>query len=838
MGSVGASMGSSTRWGWGLTALLFTGCAPVGLEWDPDWELAEAYAEDEVEEPDEPLNFDVPMPESRAWTGERDAPDGMWSHTDPGNLPSVRGPTGAELPLLHTDVDAELTGHIAQVSVVQTFRNDAEEPLEVTYRFPLPENAAVSQMRMVVDGRVIESRIMTREGARATYEQAKDDGHAAALLEQERRNIFTQSLANIPPGEEIDVEIEYVQTLSYDAGLYEFVFPMVIGPRYDGGKAADADRVMPSVVGKGMRRGDDFEIAVTARTGRTIDRWWVPTHDVDARVTDGALKVELQRADERINRDFVLRYGAAGSKARATMFLGPRDERHRGHFALVVHPPDLDVDTLVGRREFFFVIDRSGSMSGEPLALAKETLRRTLSHLRPVDTFEVVAFESGTQRLFGAPRPANSANLAQALRFLDGMRSGGGTEMGNAIEAALSDDVEKGRNRYVMLLTDGFISFEDQIIVAAKQLGGQIARRGQHARVFGVGMGDAPNDHLIRGVSQAGRGAALRVSNSTESFDSVQTFTRWVDHAIVDELKLHPKALELTELHPSDLGGLFASHAAIVHGEYRGNPQKAAPRLVGSTGQKTTEIPVRVVDASEQDTLLATLWAKAAVSDLEVEWWSTSSPEAKEQITRLGLAHNIVTGFTSLVAVDDSRAISDGDPAVVDIPTGWTTAVEASATSSRDSAGIALAGISSAETRYTVDGASVSNASFGSVGASIVQEYVEPGPREPDWEPRAWVTFGRPATPDGVAASAIRKPVKAVRYSLRRCYEDSRAFESDAHFDLPVVLKWDTDGVKIQIRNPALKNVRACMREVLSEVDWPKLPVGSTVTLPIRLSSH
>lgn len=829
-------MGSSRRWGWGLTILLFTGCAPVGLEWDPDWELAVADPYAAEDDPDEPIDFDMPLPDSRAWTGEREAPDGMWSHTDPGDLPSVRGPTGAALPLLHTDVDAELTGHIAQVSVVQTFRNDAEEPIEVTYRFPLPENAAVSQMRMVVDGRVIESRVMTRQGARATYEQAKHEGHAAALLEQERRNIFTQSLANIPPGEEIDVEIEYVQTLSYDAGLYEFVFPMVIGPRYDGGKASDFDRINPSVIGEGMRRGDDFEIAVTARTGRAIDRWWVPTHEVDTKVTNGALHVELQEADERVNRDFVLRYGVAGSKAQATMFLGPRDDRHRGHFALVVHPPDLDVDTLVGRREFFLVIDRSGSMSGEPLALAKETLRRVLSHLRPVDTFEVVAFESGTQRLFGSPRPANAANLSEALKFLDGMRSGGGTEMGNAIQAALSDDVEKGRNRYVMLLTDGFISYEDQIIVAATQLGSEIARRGQHARVFGVAMGAAPNDHFIRGVSRAGRGAALRVSSSTESFDSVQTFTRWVDHAIVEELKLHPAALEITEPHPHDLGGLFASHAAIVHGEYRGDPSKAAPRLVGSTGRKNSEIPVRVVDASEQGTLLATLWAKAAVSDLEVQWWSTGSQAAKDEIIRLGLEHNIVTGFTSLVAVDDARTVTDGATSIVDIPTGQV--IEVSATASQGAAGVSLAGSTSAESVYVVEGVESSEPSFGTVGASIVPEYIEPGPREPEWEPRAWVTFGRPATPDGVAASAIRKPVKAARYRLRLCYEHSRAFESDAHFDLPVVLKWDTDGVKIQIRNPALKSVRACMREVLSEVEWPALPVGSTVTLPIRLSSH
>lgn len=794
----------SRRLGWGLLVLL-TACGS-------------GRSDRRAPRPPEELRT------SRAWTGERESPDGVWSHTDPGDLPTVTDGSGTALPLVHTDVEAALTGHIAEVTVSQTFHNDAQDPIEVVYAFPLPENAAVSRMRMVVGGRVIESQIAEREEARATYEEAKTQGHAAALLEQERPNIFTQSLANVPPGEDIDIEIDYVQTLTYDAGAYEFVFPMVIGERYDHGTTADADRVSPSVTGEGRRRGDDIDIHVRAETGHPIDRWWAPTHDVVTEVVADALLIELAEADERPNRDFVLRYTVAGAQPRATMFLGPQNASGQGHFALVVHPPDLDIDTLVGRREFVFVIDRSGSMSGSPLALAKETVRQALRHMRPVDTFDVVTFESGTERLFGSPRPANAANLAKALRFVDALESGGGTEMGNAVEVALGDDGERGRHRYVFLLTDGFISFEDEIIRTARQLVQQRIDRGQHARVFGLGIGDAPNGHLINGVSQAGFGTGLRVANLDDVHRTVQTVVRWVDHAIVDDLRLHSGALELSQHHPEDLGGLFASHAAVVHGQYRGDAATARLVLEGSAGPDSVEIPIRLVDASERGDVLDILWARAAVADLEFDWWTAPTDTTKEAITRIGLEHHIVTPFTSLVAVDGSRILDDGVP-------------KEEATTSHTSGGIRLVGTTAAESRYTVQGVSVNSPSFGTVGASVHREFIETS-RSRNWQPRARVTFGRPKTPKGVRVADIRKPAQAVRRGLRTCYERSTEFSRNARHVFVVELEWTPSGIEVHLDDGALKDVKACLASVLRKADWPALPVGTTIALPLRLSAQ
>lgn len=791
----------------------------------------------------------VPVDGERAWTGETEPDDGLWSYTEPGEVPELRDAAGALLPLIHTDVDADLRGHIASVSVTQTFRNDAEDPIEVVYTFPLPENSAVSHMRMVVGDRVVESEIMRKLEARETYETAKSDGHTAALLEQERPNIFTQSLANIAPGEDVDVQIDYVQTLSYDAGTYEFVFPMVIGPRYHGGKpVADAHRVSPPIMGEGTRRGDDFEISVTAKTGFAIDSFDVPTHDVDAKVDGDVLRLELERAETLPNRDFVLRYGAAGHTPRATMFLGPKDESGSGHFSLVVHPPRLDVDAIVGRREFFFVVDRSGSMGGVPLALAKEAVIEALTHLRPVDTFQIIGFESGTQRLFDKPRPANASNLAEGLAYLDAMYATGGTEMGDAIQAALSDDVEKGRHRYVMFLTDGYISFEEEIIAAAKTFVNEIGKRGQQARVFGVAIGSAPNDHLIKGLSRAGRGAALQVTSREDPADAVATFARWTDHPIVSAVEVEPGSLALSGQHPERLGDLFASHATVGFGEYSGNPS-APPTIAGLVDGKRIEIPLAVVPAAEGADVLDTLWARSAVADLEMESWSDPRPELETQIAALGLEHHIVTKYTSLVAVDRSRVVSDGQPRTVVEPTlvprDFTSVVESSASASYDSSGISLAGTTGAESRYVVEGANVNSPSFGTVAPDtaardmIIESSQVHGVRlgSPP-ATRALMTIGRIEASSRATSRQTRKALRSARPELRGCYLHSDDFDRGTHHDLRVVLTWSADGgvqVALTTESDLSEELLECVEFQLSRADWPDLADGTSVTIEFRL---
>lgn len=790
----------------------------------------------------------------RTWTGDVLPDDGIWAYTDPGELPEIRDATGTPWPLLHTAVDADLRGPFAEVQVVQTFRNDATDAIEVVYVFPLPENAAVSQMRMVVGDRVIESDIMRRADAKRTYVQARESGHTAALLEQERPNVFTQSVANIPPGEDIDVEIHYVQTLTYDNGQYEFAFPMVVAPRYNPGvlstaapsgegaqpdtdRVPDASRISPPVVGEGTRRGDDFTITVTATAGHPIKSWTVPTHDVTVDRTGSGIAVELVEAETLPNRDFVLRYQAADVEARATMFLGPKDDNGDGHFALVVHPPDLDVDSLVGRREFMFVVDTSGSMTGAPLALAKEVIRSALPRLRPVDTFDVVSFESGTRRLFGAPRTANTANLNEALEFVDGLKAQGGTEMGDAVEAALNLDVAKGRHRYVMFLTDGHIGFESEIIAAARRLTDEIGRRGQQARVFGVGIGSSPNTHLLNGLSRAGRGVSLRMGTRDNAGDVVNTFGRYVDHPIVSQLEMQPGSLTLDERHPQRMGDLFASHAVVTMGQYRGQAS-TPPVVVGRSPGKRVRIPVKVVAAAPRAAVLDSLWARAAISDLEFDYWSNATQSTEDAITKLGLDHHLVTAFTSLVAVDRSRVVGDGDPELIVEPTLLPEGMDgAFVTTDRDAAGISLAGTTAAESSYAVPGANIRQRSYSSVVSSnaVVSEFIGDGRKT--YEPRARLVIGKVEAPAGVRRAAIRKALRRVSFGVRACYEQSSDFSRRGRFRVQVTLRWLADGsVDVELSSSLDEGTEACVLGQLNVAGIPTQDVGTQVDLVLNLS--
>ena len=657
-----------------------------------------------------------------AYTG--DEPVREVVYTDPGELPRLH--SGAmPLPLRHTAVRAHLRGTVAEVVVKQRFVNGGELALEAIYTFPLPENSAVTDMRMVIGERVIASQIRERGEARRVYDDARESGHRAALLEQERPNIFTQSIANIPAGEAIDVEIRYVQTLSYDAGEYEFVFPTVVGPRYaPTARVADAGRISPPVLGHGQRSGHDLSIEVIAETGSAITGWAAPAHAVEVAQTGSQLAVKLARRDEIANRDFVLRYRSAAAQPAARLFLGAPG-KHGSYFMLVAEPPRVDVDTLVGRRELVFVVDVSGSMSGAPLELAKATLREALAGVRPVDTFDVVVFAGRTARLFDAPRPASAENLRVAADFIDGLSAGGGTEMADAVHSSLHAPVGEGRHRYVFFLTDGFIGDEAQIAGGAQDLIAAQRRLGRRARVFGVGIGSSPNGELITRLSRAGDGLPLYIRGGGDIGHVVNSFQRMIDAPVLSDVSIDWGGLKIDSVYPNAAPDLFASHPLVVHGHFTG-PAPTQLELRGTVEGRAVAYPITISPMSERSDILGALWARARVGslDLRAATGDLGSDQARAEILAVGLHHRIVTAYTSLVAVDSSSRVT-GPPGTIvqpveqvdgmdrgsamQVPVGgtsrdFTAVLDLSPTARRDAAGVRLAGTSGAESRYVVDG--------------------------------------------------------------------------------------------------------------------------------------
>ena len=807
--------------------------------------------------------------------------DGLYAYTEPGELPQIvleGGPmAGAQLPLEHTAVDAHTRGPFAEVKVAQRFSNPHPEPIEVTYTFPLPENSAVSEMRMRIGARTIEAEIKTREEALEVYDEAREAGHTAALLEQERPNIFTQSVANIAPGETIEVEISYLQTLSQDAGVYEFVFPMVVGPRFipgvptgtrsgegikaDTARVPDAARITPPILGRGERTGHDVSLKLTVDAGQRIDAWQTPTHTVLGRADAKGFAIELADAQTIPNRDFVARWAAAGDQSRAQLFLGAKDAEGEGSFALLVQPPKMDLDATVGRREMIFVVDRSGSMHGVPLALAKQTLRQSLAALRPVDTFDVVGFASGTDRLFGTPRPANAHNLMLAERFIDGMQSGGGTMMASAVEAALAPPIEAGRRRYVMFLTDGYVGNEDEILRGSAHLVRAAKRAGTRARVFGVGIGSAPNRHLIDGFADTGDGLGAYVTNREHPAEVVEKVRRYTDSPVLEHLDIDWGSLKVSGTHPSALPDLFAAHPVVVLGRYRGEAPaelKLRAELSGPKGKdRRVTLPIQVSSATEDSRLLSTLWAREKIADLQSSFWDgvVTADELKTQTTEVGLEHHLVTAYTSLVAVDRSRVVGDGNPEMIvqpvevpeavdavmagavspsysgttlsvnmdqakNIPVGantsrdFTAVADLAPSATRDSAGISLAGTTSAESYYAIEG--------GSVG---------------EGKARAWMAMADIETPTAGSGLRLRGLLSGSRHLFNACYEQRVVDPGRGRVTLEVALdaKGRFESLRVVDEGLGSDYAHECLEAVLARLDWSSLELASrTVSFTLK----
>ncbi len=590
--------------------------------------------------------------------------------TDAGELPHLLvdepladpADPASRLPLRATRATIHVQPPFAEVEVVQRFENPRKGPIEVVYVFPLPENAAVRGMTLRSGDREITAKIDERQRARASFHAAKKEGLLAALLEQERANVFVYSITNVAPGKAIEVTTRYIQDLTYDAGVYEVVFPMVVGPRSGTG----ASRITPPYLGKGERSGVDVAIDVIAERSVAPRGFVGVTHSLSSRETsDGKLRATLANKDKVANRDFVLRFATAEDRPRATLVTSTATgDAGAGYFTLTVEPPLVDVEGAVGRRELVFVVDVSGSMAGPPLALAKRAIRLALERLRPVDTFDVITFSNGTGRLFDAPRPADAAAIQRALAFVEDMEADGGTFVVDAVREALTPPVESARRRDVVFITDGFVSADDLIVRETRKL---VEARGQGAKVFGVGVGSAPNRALVESIGREGRGAALYLSNREDPARMVGRLFRFIDLPILRDVRVDWRGLEVTDVSPAAEGDLLASRPLVIHGKLAGRAA-SPPVLHAESPSGPVEIPIVTVaaDGPVRDGVGA-LWARSRIADLEADL-ASGDQAARLAITRLGLEFGLVTRFTSFVAFDRAARASDGRPEVIQQP--------------------------------------------------------------------------------------------------------------------------------------------------------------------------
>jgi Ca-activated chloride channel homolog len=606
------------------------------------------------------------------------------------------GKERGDCPLKTTSVKTDISGFLARVRVRQEFENTFSDPIEAVYTFPLSQNGAVDDMTMTIGSRTIRGKIMKREEARKVYESAKEEGKTASLLDQERPNIFTQSVANIMPGEKIIVEISYVETLKYEDGAYEFVFPMTVGPRYSPGSVKDASKIKPVYAEE--RTGRDISLEVNLNAGVPVEEIRSTSHDIQQiNFAPHAANITLKNEKTIPNKDFILRYDVTGGKIQDAV-LAHRGT-HGGFFTLVLQPPDRFTSEDVTPKEIVFVLDTSGSMYGFPIEKAKEAMKLSLQGLHPYDRFNLITFAGDTHVLFPEPVPATQGNLERALAFLESRSGGGGTEMMKAIKASLDPSDSQTHLRIVCFMTDGYVGNEAEIVAEIQ--------RHPNARVFSFGIGSSVNRYLLDKMAEAGNGEVEYVSLTDDGSKAAKRFHERVRTPLLTDLSIDWNGLPVTDVYPSKLSDLFSAKPVIVNGRYT-KGMSGTIRLKGKVaGQEyTREIAVNLPEVEPANDVLATLWARKRIDGLMTKRGTDPSNLEKinSEITQLGLEFRLLTDSTSFVAVEDRIVNRNGKPVTVQVPVGVPEGVDPVMSGALD--GVSLsAGVSQ---MVTVTSASIS----------------------------------------------------------------------------------------------------------------------------------
>jgi Ca-activated chloride channel family protein len=590
-------------------------------------------------------------------------------------------------PLEHTDVEIEVSGFVARTRVTHRFTNPfPQERIEAVYTFPLPEDAAVRDMEMRVGERLVKADIRRRAEAQQEYEAARESGETASLLDQERPNIFTSSVANIRPGIPVIVTLEYVEPLDYEDGHYELAFPMTVGPRFIPGAATghegtgwapdtdrvpDASRITPPVAPPG-RSGHDIALTVHLDAGVAMGDPTSPSHDVAVtRHGPGRAMIRLSTADSIPNRDFILRWDVSPARVGTAILTHRPDATAGGYVTLMLQPNAAPPVEDITPKEIVFVVDTSGSMYGRPLELSKALMRRLLADLNPRDTFTVLRYNDSASGLSPAPLANTAANVARALSFVEGLEGEGGTDALGGVRAAFAFPHDEARLRVVVFMTDGYIGNESEILA-------EIQTRIGPARLFSFGVGSSVNRYLLEEMAIEGRGHAAIVTEGHDPDDAVDGFYRRLRSPYLTDIAIDWGGLAVDQVYPARVPDLFAGQPLQVHGRYA-QPGTGTVTVRGRLAGRPFEQAVEVTLPGREDRngAIASIWARRRISELSRTMHTAESPQVVEDITQVALDHRLMSQYTSFVAVEH-RVIEEGEaggpprtvPVPVELPEG------------------------------------------------------------------------------------------------------------------------------------------------------------------------
>lgn len=607
-------------------------------------------------------------------------PLSAFSKTDPedvaGRVVARVGGELIELPMLDSSYAVNIEGDMATVELRQTFSNPSQIPLEAEYLFPLNQNAAVFGMTMRVGDELVQAIIREKHKAEAEYKQAASEGKAAALLTQHRPNMFTQKIANLMPGLPVEVTLKYVQMVPKIEGQYELVIPMIVGPRYESPiadqsvAAEDGDAPLqnatwsvsplpayPQVAGLDLPDSflsDRVSLDVNMVAGVEVSEFASPTHPLDITATDDGLGARFAEGKVMDNKDLILRYMLGGEALQAAT-LTHHDDRG-GFLSVMIEPPAIPDEAAATPRELVFVLDTSGSMSGQPMAASKRFMDSALKGLRPDDYFRIIPFANSARHFAQGATPATDSNIKAGRKFVSKLTAGGGTEIDNAIRTAFATSSPANTMRIVVFLSDGYIGGEAQVLRTIREQIGQ-------ARIYAFGIGSSVNRYLLDAMAEEGRGYARYVGLDEDAMDVAEVMAANLKTPLLTDIEIDWGDLQVSDVTPARIPDLFAGNSLRVYARYKGADQGQV-MLKGLVQGRKAEMPVKLILSDQKgEAALPLIWARNQIATMERRIAVRDRAAAADaEITRLGLAFSLQTKNTSFVAVSQ-KVVNDSGKA-------------------------------------------------------------------------------------------------------------------------------------------------------------------------------
>ena len=583
--------------------------------------------------------------------------------------------------LMNTDISGAISGMLASITVRQSFQNQSDAWVNGRYVFPLSEGAAVDSLKIQIGERIIDGIVKEKEEAKKTFEQAKAQGKQAGLLEQHRPNLFSISVANIAPHEEIVATITYVDQVDFDNNQFSLRLPTTLTPRYIPGapiklsqeieeniqqqlteqsnvqinpnigwatstnSVPDADQITPiQIRPENEQTTHLFSLNLSLNSGLALQDVISDSHTItNTRVSDIETQISLSNTKELMDRDLVLTWQTTiGNTPQAAHF----QQEFEGSFysMLMVNPPKVDA-LLTLPRDVTFIIDSSGSMAGTSMTQAKQALHQGLSYLSSNDVFNIIDFDSRFTTLFKQSKTVNSRSIRQAKNMINGLNPDGGTEMMGALQYALDMNDNQSYLRQIVFITDGAIGNEQELFKLINNKLGD-------TRLFTVGIGSAPNSFFMNRAAKFGRGSYTYINNVDQVTEKMDALFKKITHPVLRDISIDWQ--QNVEQYPERVPDLYSGEPLVVLVK----SDKPLDKITasGSLLQTPWTQSLSLSSNSPNTENIDAVWAREKVADLmdKLATAQLTQEQVKPNIVTLGISHNIVTKFTSFVAVDNT----------------------------------------------------------------------------------------------------------------------------------------------------------------------------------------